>query len=124
LRLPAGEDADALLARIRASAERIGIARGGAITVEVTNAYPGLDEPADSPAVATAMAAGASAALTKLDFGTEGGLFSELLGLPTVICGPGSIDRAHKPDEYITRDELAAGDAFMANLIHGLTVEA
>jgi acetylornithine deacetylase len=124
LRLPAGENAEALLARVRAAAERIGIARGGAIGVEVTNAYPGLDEPADSPAVAVAVAAGASEGLTKLDFGAEGGLFRAMLGIPTVICGPGSIDRAHKPDEYITRDELAAGDAFLANLVHGLTAEA
>jgi acetylornithine deacetylase len=123
LRLPAGEDAEALLDRIRAAAERVARARGGAITVEVTNAYPGLDEPAESPAVAMAVAAGALGPLTKLDFGAEGGLFRAMLGVPTVICGPGSIDRAHKPDEYITRDELAAGDAFLANLVHGLTTE-
>jgi acetylornithine deacetylase len=123
LRLPAGEDAEALLDRIRAAAERVARARGGAITVEVTNAYPGLDEPAESPAVAMAVAAGALGPLTKLDFGAEGGLFRAMLGVPTVICGPGSIDRAHKPDEYITRDELAAGDAFLANLVHGLTAE-
>ena len=120
-RLPPGEDAEALLARLRAAAERIASARGGEITVEITNTYPGLAEPADSPAVALAAAAGASAGLTKLDFGTEGGLFREVLGLPTVICGPGSIDRAHKPDEYITRDELAAGDAFLARIVAALT---
>jgi acetylornithine deacetylase len=122
-RLPAGEDAEALLHRLCAAAACIGEARGGAITVEVTNAYPGLAEPDDSPAVAVAKTAGGLLPLAKLDFGTEGGLFRERLGIPTVVCGPGSIDRAHKPDEYITREELAAGDAFLANVVRGLTSE-
>jgi acetylornithine deacetylase len=123
-RLPAGEDGEALLRRLRAAAARIGHERGGAITVEVTNAYPGLAEAEDSPAVAWATAAGGITPLVKLDFGTEGGLFREVLGIPTVVCGPGSIDCAHKPDEYITREELAAGDAFLAKVVHGLGEEA
>jgi acetylornithine deacetylase len=121
LRLPASEDADALLVRVRSAAARIVGERGGEITVEVTNAYPGLAEPKGSVAFALAAAAGASTAVTKLDFGTEAGLFREILGISTVVCGPGSIDHAHKPDEYITRDELAAGDAFLARIVEGLT---
>ena len=120
-RLPAGEDAEALLHRLRAAALRIGQERGGEITVEVTNAYPGLLEPEDSPAVAVARAAGGRLPFAKFDFGTEGGLFRQVLGIPTVVCGPGSIDRAHKPDEYITRAELAAGDSFLAEVVHRLT---
>jgi acetylornithine deacetylase len=73
--------------------------------------------------VAVARAAGGLLPFAKFDFGTEGGLFRQMLGLPTVVCGPGSIDRAHKPDEYITRDELASGDAFLARIVHGLTAE-
>jgi acetylornithine deacetylase len=123
LRLPAGEDAGGLLDRLRAAAARIAAQRGGTIDIDVTNAYPGLAEPEDSVAVRLAAAAGASTGFTKLDFGTEGGLFREVLGIPTVICGPGSIDRAHKPDEYITLDELVAGDAFLTRLVEGLTVD-
>jgi acetylornithine deacetylase len=123
-RLPAGQDAEALVGRLRTAAARIGAARGGEVTVEITNAYPGLAEPDNSPAVAVARAAGGLLPFAKFDFGTEGGLFRQMLGLPTVVCGPGSIDRAHKPDEYITRDELAAGDAFLARIVHGLTAES
>jgi acetylornithine deacetylase len=47
-------------------------------------------------------------------------LFTEALGLPTVICGPGDIDRAHKADEYVTRDELATADAFLDQVIGNL----
>ncbi|MFD2251309.1 acetylornithine deacetylase [Pseudochelatococcus lubricantis] len=52
-------------------------------------------------------------------FGTEAGHFHNA-GIPTVVCGPGSIDRAHKADEYITLDELAAGEAFLRRLIDEL----
>ncbi len=45
-------------------------------------------------------------------FATEGGRF-QAAGIPTVICGPGSIDQAHQPDEYITLDALAEGERFM-----------
>jgi acetylornithine deacetylase len=48
-------------------------------------------------------------------YGTEAGRFQEA-GIPTVVCGPGSIDRAHQPDEYITLDELAEGERFMRRL--------
>ena len=38
-------------------------------------------------------------------FGTEAGLYASL-GMSTVICGPGSIEQAHKPDEYLALDQL------------------
>ena len=53
----------------------------------------------------------------KVAYGTEGGLFSKTGGVPTVVCGPGNIDRAHKANEFITRDELAACEAFIDALI-------
>ena len=40
-----------------------------------------------------------------VSFGTEAGLFQEL-GISTVVCGPGSIEQAHKIDEYVSFDEL------------------
>ncbi|WP_349370943.1 acetylornithine deacetylase [Salinarimonas sp.] len=48
-------------------------------------------------------------------YGSEAGRFQGA-GLPTVLCGPGDIARAHKADEYITLDELAAGEAFLRRL--------
>jgi len=49
-------------------------------------------------------------------YATEAGLF-QAAGMPTVICGPGSIDQAHKPDEFIAISELEACGAFMERLI-------
>ncbi|MCY1538458.1 Acetylornithine deacetylase [compost metagenome] len=60
------------------------------------------------------------AAKTKVAFGTEGGLFTRHLDVPVVVCGPGSIVQAHKPDEYISRAQLAECDAFMQRLVAAL----
>lgn len=49
-------------------------------------------------------------------FGTEAGLFQEA-GVPTVVCGPGSIEQAHRPDEFISLDQLARGEIFLRALI-------
>ncbi|WP_375458132.1 acetylornithine deacetylase [uncultured Enterovirga sp.] len=49
-------------------------------------------------------------------FGTEAGHF-QAAGIPTVVCGPGSIDQAHQPDEYITLDAFAEGGVFLDRLI-------
>ncbi|NWN83488.1 MAG: acetylornithine deacetylase [Halomonas sp.] len=48
-------------------------------------------------------------------YATEAGQFQRR-GLPTVICGPGSIAQAHQPDEYIEHEQLEAGARFMAAL--------
>ena len=48
-------------------------------------------------------------------FGTEAGLFQGL-GLSAVVCGPGSIEQAHKPDEYVSVDQLGACLALLEKL--------
>ena len=54
----------------------------------------------------------------KVVFGTEGGLFKRELNLPTIICGPGSIDQAHKPDEFISIQQIEKGGTFIDKLIN------
>ena len=53
----------------------------------------------------------------KVSFGTEAGLFDQQLGINSVVCGPGSIDQAHKPDEFVTREQMQYCDRLMTNLI-------
>jgi acetylornithine deacetylase len=118
IRHVADEDTEALLARLRAAGARLARASpGGAVKVCVTNDYPGVDTNRDAAIVRTALAAAGTTQTGKVGFGTEAGLFAQALGLETVICGPGDIDRAHKADEYVTRDELAACDAFLDRVI-------
>jgi acetylornithine deacetylase len=52
----------------------------------------------------------------KVDFGTEGGFFAAA-GVPTVVCGPGSITVAHKPDEFVEISQLDECDAFLERLV-------
>jgi acetylornithine deacetylase len=54
-----------------------------------------------------------------VSFGTEAGLYAAA-GIPTVVCGPGDIGRAHKPDEWIGVDELAAAERMMQRLAGNL----
>jgi acetylornithine deacetylase len=53
----------------------------------------------------------------KVAFGTEGGLFSERLGIPTVICGPGSMSQGHKPDEWVSVEQLERCQAMLGALV-------
>jgi acetylornithine deacetylase len=53
---------------------------------------------------------------TLVAFGTEAGLFKSA-GIPTVVCGPGSITQAHQPDEFVSLDQLARCQAFMRGLV-------
>ena len=52
---------------------------------------------------------------TLVAFGTEAGIFKRA-GIPTVVCGPGSITQAHQPDEYVTLEQLARCEDFMRGL--------
>ncbi|MDV2983964.1 UNVERIFIED_CONTAM: acetylornithine deacetylase [Methylobacteriaceae bacterium AG10] len=84
-------------------------------TVEEVS-VPGLAPDPGSEAERLALRlAGRNATIT-VPYATEAGRFQRA-GLPTVVCGPGSIDQAHQPDEFITLDELARGEAFMRRLI-------
>ena len=51
-----------------------------------------------------------------VSYGTEAGIF-QIGGVPAVVCGPGNIREAHKPDEYIELSQVAAGEAFLRRLI-------
>ena len=77
---------------------------------------PGLATREDSEIVELAKALSGSNSTGKVAFATEAGLFHEI-AIPTIICGPGSIDQAHKPDEYVSLDQLAQCEAFMRRLI-------
>lgn len=59
--------------------------------------------------------AGSNEPTTAVNYGAESGAMGEY-GFPTVICGPGSIDQAHQPDEYISRDQFAKGAAMIARV--------
>lgn len=82
---------------------------------EVIDSIPGLALPARDPLVAMVQQASGSNSLGSVSYGTEGGLY-ERAGIPTIVCGPGSIAQAHQPDEWIAASQLLACDAFIDRL--------
>lgn len=90
------------------------------VMLEVVNAYPGLNTRHEAALRFMSSLTGSNDATTKLAFGTEGGLFSERLGIPTVICGPGSMDQGHKADEYVAKEQLEQCDAMLGRLLERL----
>jgi len=75
------------------------------VRFELLTRYPGLRSAEDDAVVALAIAASGESQTGVISFGSEGGLFAAA-GIPAVVCGPGSMDQGHKPDEYVTREEL------------------
>lgn len=96
-------------------------AREAAIEFDVWNSYPGLNTPDDMQIVEFVKSLVGSNSTTSVAFGTEGGLFSQNVGIPTVVCGPGSMNQGHKPDEYIELDQLNQCDQMMRRLIEYLS---
>ena len=74
-----------------------------------------LDSGAETEIVALAQELAESTEIGKVSFGTEGSQFQRA-GIPTVVCGPGSIEQAHRPNEYVTLDQVARCEAFMRRL--------
>ncbi len=85
------------------------------IVLQPLSAYPGLATSPDSEAARLLAWLTQSEDFGTVAFGTEGGLF-EQAGIPTVVCGPGSMDQGHKPDEFISIAQLQACDAMLARL--------
>lgn len=115
-----------ILQRIRDAADKVSAvhqttAPEAHIEVKVGNAYPGLDVAPNETVIEYTQKLAQTPSTIKVDFGTEAGFFSEL-GIPTVVCGPGSMEgQGHQPDEYLALEQLAACDAMMDRLLDDLT---
>jgi acetylornithine deacetylase len=106
-------------------AERIADAADGieavGVDVEQVAGYPPLQPSDDGGAFAARVAAVAGQGLGgAVDFGTEAGLYQQRLGVPVVVCGPGSMAQGHIADEFLEAGQLAAAQRFVAGLIDGL----
>ena len=82
--------------------------------------YPGLNTDINSEIVSFISSLTGSNNTIKVAFGTEGGLFSSKLSIPTIVCGPGSMNQGHKPDEFVSEEQLINCDRMLETLIHRL----
>lgn len=78
-------------------------------------AFPGLVMTDDDPVTRQVMELTGAERTGRVSFGTEAGLF-QAAGIPTIVCGPGQIAQAHKPDEFIEIDQLARCEGFLRRL--------
>jgi len=86
------------------------------LTTELQAHYPGLTMDEDSPALLLARELTGANQVEAVAYGTEAGHFQNY-GIPAVICGPGSIEQAHRPDEFCALSELEACEKFLRKVI-------
>jgi acetylornithine deacetylase len=86
------------------------------VHLEPLGTYPGLATSSDSEAAQLLALLSGTSEFGTVAYGSEGGLFDRA-GIPTVICGPGSMDQGHKPDEFVSLEQLNQCDAMLARLV-------
>jgi acetylornithine deacetylase len=92
------------------------IASDAGFSFETICEVPAFLGSANDPVTKLAQRLAGESRTTLVAFGTEAGLFKSA-GIPTVVCGPGSINQAHQPDEFVSLEQLARCEAFMRGLV-------
>ena len=90
------------------------------IEIKVTSQYPALNTMKNSDVISFLNGLTGNNSVEKVSFGTEGGLFSNELNIETAICGPGSMNQGHQPDEYIEKVQIDLCDQMLENLLNKL----
>ena len=117
-----GVDPDALEREIREYAERVLLPEmhrtdpDTGVSIEIKSDNPGLSMSETDEITRLAQALARKRSTAKVAYLTEGGLFQQA-GIPAIICGPGSIEQAHRPDEYVTLEQVALCESFMQRLL-------
>lgn len=124
IRMLPGDSSSDWLARYRETVAEVqarmkAIRPEAEILVHVRSDLPGCHPEPDGAAEGLCRALTGDNAEHAVSYGTEAGLFQEG-GYSACVCGPGSIEQAHQPDEFIEISQLAAGAAFMDRLIERL----
>jgi acetylornithine deacetylase len=120
------ENPDHLITKIKEFAEHEivpnmrAVFPGAGIDWEELSFMAGLDAKANTEAADFAIKLSGSDHAGKVSFGTEAGLFQSI-GIPSVVCGPGSAMQAHKPNEFITLEQLAICENFLSRLLDEIT---
>lgn len=123
----AEDDPAEILAALAVQAEAIAAphkARFPQARIEIAevSGYPGLNTAESDPVIALLRRiTGENGPAIKVAFGTEGGLFQQATNMSTAICGPGFMDQGHKPDEFVSAEQLALCDQSLARLVEELS---
>lgn len=112
--VPFQQYCEALLVEMRQIAPEADI-----VTEVIADAPPMADDGGEAQALAQRLSGHRCCGV--VPYGTEGGQFQRA-GFSVVVCGPGSIDQAHQPNEYIDIDQVTACESFIDGVIAQLTV--
>ena len=93
------------------------------VELELTGSIPGLSPEEHSTVAELARSLLRPRPSAKVSYGTEAGFFQQA-GIPSIVCGPGSIEHAHKPDEFVPLAQLAECEQFMQRLLGRLVAAA
>lgn len=124
-----GVDSDAIIQRITHYANETLLPRmrqehdDAGISFELLASAPTLDASEEAAITQLVRALTSDRSTRKVAYGTEAGLFQEM-GIPSIVCGPGSIVQAHKANEFVTLAQLAQCESFIASLIRSMTRKA
>lgn len=123
-----GDDPEALLTELRAyiqdeiEPEMKEIQQETGFDIAQLSEIPALDNGPETQIVALIHELTGNNRIGKVSYGTEGSQFQRA-GMSTVICGPGSIEQAHKPNEYIELEQVAACERFLRQLMERMTAQ-
>jgi acetylornithine deacetylase len=126
-RLMPGQEAEQLLSETQEFAERTlipamkSIAEEASIDWHELMSYPALGRDVASSIERLACTLTDTVTPVKLSFGTEAGHFASR-GVPAIVCGPGHMNVAHKPDEYVEREQLDICGAFLRGIADSISV--
>jgi len=121
LRYPPGADPDEPVASLRRYAletllsEMRRTSAGADVRIEMEEDAPALDTAADDPVTRLAARLSGNAKLGRVPFATDGGHFHRA-GIPTIVIVPGSIEQAHKPNEWIALEQVVRCEAFLGRV--------
>ena len=116
-----GTDASHLLREVESYAakllpEMLSVEPNAKIAFEQLASAPGLSTNEHEAIVKLAIALSRNKTSSAVSYGTEAGLFQNA-GIPTVVCGPGSIEQAHRPNEFVPLEQVAQCEAFLLRLL-------
>lgn len=86
------------------------------VNFKILNNFPPLETNEKKKIINLALEKLKSNSISTVSFGTEAGVFNKV-GFETIVCGPGSIEQAHKPNEYIEETQLKKCDEFLTKII-------
>jgi acetylornithine deacetylase len=117
-----GDDPDAMLREFTGyvqttlEPEMQAIDPAAGFDIRPLSAIGALDTSPETEVVALAQELAGSSEIAKVSFGTEGSQFQQA-GIATVVCGPGSIEQAHKPNEFVALEQVAHCERFLRRLM-------